>query len=141
MFRLFAAEDSARHCASRYSPKAYLRSLLSSKAHQFNTCPNVLPRNYLRIVKYGLHFYYLRPWGRVLLHRSLATQEIPRILWHPKVHYRIHRSPSHARIIIRDKWVNVTRAWRVLRLRMEERPTDMDGSCGNINLLAPEFYI
>ena len=25
-------------------------------------------------------------------------------------------------IIIRDKWVPVTTAWRVLRLRMEERP-------------------
>ena len=26
-------------------------------------------------------------------------------------------------IIFRDKWVPVTTAWRVLRLRMEERPT------------------
>jgi len=25
-------------------------------------------------------------------------------------------------VIIRDKWVPVTREWRVLRLRMEERP-------------------
>ena len=29
----------------------------------------------------------------------------------------------------RDKWVLVTTAWRVLRLRMEERPPDMEGSC------------
>jgi hypothetical protein len=29
----------------------------------------------------------------------------------------------------RDKWVPVTTAWRVLRLRMEERPPDMEGSC------------
>ena len=28
-----------------------------------------------------------------------------------------------------DKWVPVTTAWRVLRLRMEERPPDMEGSC------------
>jgi hypothetical protein len=28
-----------------------------------------------------------------------------------------------------DKWVPVIMAWRVLRLRMEERPTDMEGSC------------
>jgi hypothetical protein len=27
-----------------------------------------------------------------------------------------------------DKWVPVTTAWRVLRLRMEERPADMEGS-------------
>jgi hypothetical protein len=29
----------------------------------------------------------------------------------------------------RDKWVPVTTAWRVLRLRMEERPADMEVSC------------
>jgi hypothetical protein len=28
-----------------------------------------------------------------------------------------------------EKWVPVTTAWRVLRLRMEERPPDMEGSC------------
>jgi hypothetical protein len=28
-----------------------------------------------------------------------------------------------------DKWVPVTTAWRVLGLRMEERPPDMEGSC------------
>ena len=30
---------------------------------------------------------------------------------------------------VRDEWVPVTTAWRVLRLRMEERPADMEGSC------------
>jgi hypothetical protein len=29
----------------------------------------------------------------------------------------------------RYKWVPVTTAWRVLRLRMEERPPDMEGNC------------
>jgi hypothetical protein len=28
-----------------------------------------------------------------------------------------------------DKWVPVTTAWLVLRLRMEKRPPDMESSC------------
>jgi hypothetical protein len=28
-----------------------------------------------------------------------------------------------------NEWVPVTKAWRVLRLRMEERPPDIEGSC------------
>ena len=30
---------------------------------------------------------------------------------------------------LHDKWVPVTTAWRVFRLRMEERPADVEGSC------------
>jgi hypothetical protein len=32
-------------------------------------------------------------------------------------------------VIHHDKSVPVTTAWRVLGLRMEERPPDMEGSC------------
>jgi hypothetical protein len=32
----------------------------------------------------------------------------------------------------RDKWVPVTTARRVLKLRMEERPPDMKGNCDDI---------
>ena len=52
--------------------------------------------------KTGQDTYLLTPWSTVLLEKLTgfaANQEIPRILWNPKVHYRTHNRPSPVPIL------------------------------------------
>ena len=59
----------------------------------------MFPPIYVAIIMYSLLTYSMEQSLSWEANRFSASQEIPRILWNPKIHYSIHKCPSPALIL------------------------------------------
>ena len=78
------------------------RACVGSFSFQFVSLRVILDIRNLRHTKITADTYLLTPWSRVLLEKLTgfaANQEIARILWNPKVHYRTHKRPPPVPIL------------------------------------------